>query len=148
MFRIYEAKKTHCGTKNFLNLSKTLSSPRFLRYIDKVENKVEDIGLFFVIIIFIDANNLHLPFNQYSFIDNISQLLRSGPSSFLHVKIEMSHFLERTFTPTFCSTLSIANEPEQYFDYHWRSFWRFCKPCDIRYGPILKLVQLFKNAAL
>jgi len=32
----------------------------------------------------------------------------------------------------------IANEPEQYFDYHWRSFWRFCKPCDIRYDFIVK----------
>lgn len=32
----------------------------------------------------------------------------------------------------------IAAEPEQYFDYHWRSFWKFCKPCSIRYDFIVK----------
>lgn len=32
----------------------------------------------------------------------------------------------------------IANEPERYFDFHWKSFNRFCKPCQIRYDYIVK----------
>jgi len=32
----------------------------------------------------------------------------------------------------------IASEPERYFDFHWKSFHRFCKPCQIRYDYIIK----------